>query len=86
VYNFEVEADHNYYVGLESILAHNRNNAAFRALMKADKWFDAHHIVAKAHSFKGAANARKILSALGVGIDEVSNGVNLPRTVKAKQN
>jgi hypothetical protein len=54
--------------------------------MKTAKWFDAHHIVARASRYRAAVDARSILRRLGVGIDTKANGINLPRNVKARKN
>lgn len=79
VYNFEVSTDHNYYVGEEAVLTHNAN-ALRKAMRLNNPLLAAHHIVAL--RAQGAARARTLLAAAGIGLNDVRNGVALPRNLK----
>ncbi len=81
VYNFEVSTDHNYYVGEEGILTHNVS-ALRKALGLKNAALAAHHIVA--FRALGASGARELLRKANIGLNNIANGVPLPKNLKVK--
>ncbi|PWT92835.1 MAG: hypothetical protein C5B54_02890, partial [Acidobacteria bacterium] len=81
VYNFEVEGDHDYFVGPTGLLVHNGCGSAELGRNLEEAGFEreegdaAHHIVAETHP--AAADARAVLEIEGISINSAENGVFL---------
>ena len=86
VYNFEVETNHDYFVGEEGVLTHNVSAPKLRALLSIQNQplMAAHHLVSR---FAAAGRgSRSILRSVGIrNLDFAENGVALPRNLMAKQ-
>jgi RHS repeat-associated protein len=87
VYNLEIETAHTYFVGANGVLVHNASAAVLAKKLGILKkpLLVAHHIVSRyERRFKSAIEARKILRDVGIrNLDNVINGVALPRNVEA---
>jgi len=86
VYNFEVEDNHDYFVGTSELLVHNVCNPSRtlgsnleKAGFKRADGDEAHHIVPVGD--KRAAPAQAVLERMGIDINDADNGAFLPRDI-----